>query len=89
MAGAIAPHVIQQHTLVYVQPGPGQRWEVVMEGRVKPVQFADRDRALSYAQIWASVNRPSTVLVCEAGGNVHREWTFDAAGQYHGQRGTT
>ena len=71
-------NAIQRHTLVYVQPGVGERWDVVMEGRAKSARFTDRDRALSYAQIWAAVNRPSTVLVYSTGGDVQREWTFDA-----------
>ncbi len=74
----------QRHTLVYVQPGAGQRWEVVMEGRAKSARFADRDRALSYAQIWAAVNRPSTVLVYSTGGDIQREWTFDAIRAHYG-----
>jgi hypothetical protein len=73
---------IQRHTLVYVQPGVGKRWEVVIEGRTNAPQFADRDRALSYAHIWAAVNRPSTVMVYTTDGGVHRACAFDAAGRY-------
>lgn len=84
MKAHAALNAIQRHTLVYVQPGAGQRWEVVMEGRAKSARFADRDRALSYAQIWAAVNRPSTVLVYSAGGDIQREWSFDAVtGRYN------
>ena len=85
MKAQAALNAIQRHTLVYVQPSGGQRWEVVMEGRAQPARFSDRDRALSYAQIWAAVNRPSTVLVYSAGGDVQREWSFDAvSGRYSG-----
>lgn len=82
MAGIATPHASQKHTLVFVQPEIERRWEVVMEGHLRSVRFADRERALSYAQIWAAVNRPSTVLVYGARGDVEHEWTFDVGGRF-------
>jgi hypothetical protein len=73
---------IQPHTLVAVQPGLDERWEVIMEGRAKPALFGNRERALSYAQIWAAVNRPSTVVMYSATGRVQQEWSFDGATRY-------
>ncbi len=62
---------------VFVRPGGRARWEVRVESRAQRSQFLDRDLALSYAQIWAAVNRPSTVLVYGAAGRLENEWTFD------------
>lgn len=73
---------LEQHTLVSVQPVAGPRWQVVMEGRPKSAQFSDRERALSYAQIWAAVNRPSTVVVYSASGAIQEEWRFAAAARF-------
>jgi len=73
---------IPQHTLVCVQPGAGERWEVVVEGRAKSAQFSDRDRAVSYAQIWAAVNRPSKVVVYSSTGRIQQELAFNATGRY-------
>lgn len=63
-------------TLVFVQPSIEQRWEVLLEGRVKSHHFSDRSLALNYAKIWASVNRPSKVRVSGPGGVVEHEWLF-------------
>ena len=68
--------VSRRPTLVSVQAGSRQRWEVVVEQRERPQFFNDRDLALSYAQIWASVHRPSTVRVYGSAGAVEREWQF-------------
>jgi len=65
-----------KHTLVLVQPGVQRRWEVLLEGYVKSPQFSDRCLALSYAKMWASVNRPSKIRVSNLAGNVEHEWEF-------------
>lgn len=66
----------QKHTRVRVLPGIREGWQVVMDGHLKPSHFTDRYLALNYAQIWAAINRPSTVLVYATGGSLDNEWTF-------------
>lgn len=66
---------------VFVRPGVRERWEVLMEGRAQRSRFMDRDLALSYAQIWAAVNRPSTVLAYGAEGTLENDWIFDRGGR--------
>jgi len=78
MAGITAPQGAQQHTVVFVQPQAENQWEVVVEGRSKTVRFSDRERALSYAQIWAAVNRPCTVFAYGEAGRIQGEWNFEA-----------
>jgi hypothetical protein len=65
-----------KQTLIFVQPGVQQRWEVLLEGGVKPQHFSDRSLALNYAKIWASVNRPSKIQVNGPTGNLEHEWVF-------------
>ena len=66
----------RQPVLVLVQSTQEHRWKVAV-GHGKTSQFfADRELALSYAQIWASVNRPSMVRVYGATGTVEHEWAF-------------
>jgi hypothetical protein len=62
--------------LVIVQSAQRHRWEVAVEHRETSQFFTDRDLALSYAQIWASVNRPSMVRVYGTSGTVEHEWAF-------------
>lgn len=75
-------NAIQRHTLVSVHPTTGKRWQVIVEGRARAAQFSDRERALSYAQIWAAVNRPSTVVVYSASGATQEEWRFAGAARF-------
>jgi hypothetical protein len=66
----------RQPVIVLVQSAQRHRWEVAV-GHGKTSQFfADRELALSYAQIWASVNRPSMVRVYGASGTIEHEWAF-------------
>src|SRR5262245_32712239 len=68
---------LSEPNMVSVQPSVG-RWQVIMEGRAKRAEFSDRERAVSYAQIWAAVNRPSRVVVYSAAGAIQEEWKFAA-----------
>ena len=66
----------RQPVVVLVQSIQERRWEVAV-GHGKTSQFfADRELALSYAQIWASVNRPSMVRVYGTRGTIEHEWAF-------------
>ena len=66
----------RQPIMVLVQSAQRHRWEVAV-GHGKTSQFFhNRDLALSYAQIWASVNRPSMVRVYGTSGTVEHEWAF-------------
>jgi hypothetical protein len=66
----------RQPVIVLVQSAQQYRWEVAV-GRGKRSQFfPDRELALSYAQIWASVNRPSMVRVYGTRGTIEHEWAF-------------
>ena len=66
----------RQPIMVLVQSAQRHRWEVAV-GHGKTSQFfPNRDLALSYAQIWASVNRPSMVRVYGTSGTVEHEWAF-------------
>ncbi len=69
--------VRRQPTYVFVQSGLRDRWEVTVTSRQRSQRFADRELALSYAQIWASVNRPSMVRVYGASGAIEHEWAFN------------
>jgi hypothetical protein len=66
----------RQPTVVRVQSAARHRWEVAVEHRERSQFFTDRELALSYAQIWASVNRPSTVRVYGRSGTIEHEWAF-------------
>ena len=66
----------RQPVIVLVQSAQQHRWEVAV-GHGKASQFfADRELALSYAQIWALVNRPSMVRVYGTSGTIEHEWAF-------------
>ncbi len=66
----------RQPIMVLVQSAQRHRWEVAV-GHGKTSQFfPNRDLALSYAQIWASVNRPSMVRVYGTSGTIEHEWAF-------------
>lgn len=66
----------RQPVIVLVQSAQRHRWEVAVGHGKTSQYFADRELALSYAQIWASVNRPSMVRVYGASGTIEHEWAF-------------
>ena len=62
--------------IVVVHPGLSSEWEVAAVGKATPQSFADLDLAVSYAQLWAAMHRPSTVRVLADNGLIEQEWSF-------------
>ena len=63
--------------IVLVHPGVSSEWEVAAVGQATPQSFADFDLAVSYAQLWAAMHRPSTVRVLADDGVTEQEWSFN------------
>ena len=64
-------------SIVIVQRGLNQEWEVTPLGQPRPQAFSDLELAVGYAQIWAAIHRPSTVWVLADGGGIEEEWSFN------------
>ena len=64
------------HKLVRVEAAPSRRWAVSIAHRPQAEFFGDRELALTYAQILASVNRPCAVQVYGTSGTLEHEWMF-------------
>ena len=67
----------REHIIVLVHPGLSSEWEVAAVGQATPQSFADLDLAVSYAQLWAAMHRPSIVRVLADGGVTKQEWSFN------------
>jgi hypothetical protein len=65
------------HIIVLVHPGLSRQWEVAAVGQATPQSFADLDLAVSYAQLWAAMHRPSTVRILADDGVTEQEWSFN------------
>jgi hypothetical protein len=78
MAQSIANRVVaEKPTLVVVHPGPRHKWEVRPGDQARPQFFAELELAVSYAQLWGAIHRPSIVTVVANDGGIEQEWQFN------------
>jgi hypothetical protein len=63
-------------TIVVVHHGLNHEWEVTPLRHGRPQSFPDLEIAVSYAQLWAAIHRPSTVRVLADDGEIEEEWSF-------------
>ena len=63
-----------------VYPDWRDGWSVLREGDVDPLHFTDRESAIGYARCLATANRPSTLKVETAYGQVESGIRFDRDG---------
>ena len=64
-------------TIVIVQRGLSQEWKVTPVGRSRPQSFSALGPAISYAQLWGAIHRPSIIRVLADGGRIEDEWSFN------------
>jgi hypothetical protein len=63
-------------TIVVVHHGIRHKWEVTPGGQAKPQSFSELELAVSYAQLWGAIHRPSIVTVLADDGGIEQEWSF-------------
>ena len=64
-------------TIIFVKPGPDQRWDVLEQGFDKPISYFDnRDDALKYAKGLANTKTLAQVKVLERDGSVSGDDTY-------------
>lgn len=63
-----------------VYPDRRVGWSVLREGDSDPLHFEDREAAIGYARCLATANRPSTLKVETAYGQVESGLLFDRDG---------
>ena len=73
-------------TLITVSPARPVGW-VITNNRM-PLErhsFIDKRLALSFAERWASVNRPSRLALLDATATAVREWRFASSSEQEGR----
>jgi hypothetical protein len=69
--------VAEKPTLIVVHPGSRRKWEVTPGDQARPQSFSELELAVSYAQLWGAIHRPSIVTVIANDGGVKQEWWFN------------